>query len=105
MSATPESPTPEYRQQPQDIPPHGPAEAVDERLAGILSGPLEVPAELITAQVSLAELPLDSLAYEELLLLIREEFGATGFDPAESADLPLSEVSGRLAVGDGAAAV
>ncbi|WP_328302341.1 acyl carrier protein [Streptomyces sp. NBC_00435] len=66
------------------------------RLVNILIGPLGVDFALISPDATLSDLQLDSLAAEEFVLLVAEEFGGDGSAPYELAEVPLAELAARL---------
>lgn len=66
------------------------------RLVNILIGPLEVDFALISPDATLSDLQLDSLAAEEFVLLVAEEFGGDGSAQYELAGVPLAELAARL---------
>ncbi|MFJ6700671.1 acyl carrier protein [Streptomyces sp. NPDC091272] len=73
------------------------------RLVRILIGPLEVDFALVSPEATLSELRLDSLAAEEFVLLVAEEFGGDGSAPYDLGEVPLAELATRLAgAGSGA---
>ncbi|WP_405016146.1 hypothetical protein OHV05_02785 [Kitasatospora sp. NBC_00070] len=67
------------------------------RLVRLLIGPLEVDFALVSPEVTIAELELDSLAAEEFVLLAAEEFGTDDTAPYDLAGVPLAELAARLA--------
>lgn len=68
-----------------------------DRLVAILTERLDVPEDLVSPDVTLPELGLDSLAQEEFVVLASEEFDADGDAVADLVGLPLAQVAERLA--------
>jgi acyl carrier protein len=68
-----------------------------DRLVAILTQRLEIPEDLVGPDVTLQDLDLDSLALEEFVVLVGEEFDADGDAVADLVGLPLAEAADRLA--------
>ncbi|MEU3496181.1 acyl carrier protein [Kitasatospora cineracea] len=69
---------------------------VTERIAAVLTGKFDVPADLITARASFQDLDLDSLSVVELYVTLQEEWGVPLDAEAATGDVTVGELADEV---------